>query len=185
MVFTRPSQYILLLLILCVTLTGCSLFNRKEKTPRYLIPEMDTAREQYTLADRQYRDALGMFAPEARNTELRKSVQAFEMVVQRFPLDMRYTPVADLMIANVYREVGELAKAEPQYRRVLSRYSDDEAIRIDALIGLGQTLDDLRRPSEAKVHYKMVIDQYSSSQDPAIRRSVELARARYVQIREL
>ena len=183
-----PSLKILhlsaLLVVACLLVSGCGLVKRPEPT-RFLIPEMDTAQEQWTLAERQLREAQGIFEPETRQVELRKAMQAYEAVVDRFPNDLRYTPTADLMIANLRREVGERQLAETQYRRVLSRYSDDEGIRIDALLGLGQTLDDLGRPADAKVHYKMVIDQYAGSQDPLIRRSVETARARYVQIREL
>jgi TolA-binding protein len=182
-----PSPNILrltvLLVVTCVLLSGC--FLKRDKETKFLIPEMDTASEQMTLAQRQFRDANGIYDAETREKELRKAIQAYEAVGQRFPHDMRHTPYAELMIANIRREIGQAAAAETQYRRVLARYSDDEAIRIDALIGLGQTLDDLGRAAEAKVNYKMVIDQYASSDDPAIRRSVEFARARYVQIREI
>lgn len=163
--------------------TGGCLGARKTSTANLLIPEEDTAREQFAIAEGQERDARGVFDAEKRAEELAKALAAYEVVEKRFPDDGKYTPAASVLIAEIRQELGQNDRAIAQFNHALKTYPDDSEVRIASLLGLGKSLDGAGRPDEAQVYYKMLIDQYQESTSPEIRAIVEEARQRYRQIR--
>jgi len=162
--------------------TGCS--NRGSVAREdVLIPREDTVAEQFTVAQRQENDARGIFDQDVRREELMKAIYAYETVEERFPDDQFHTPAAAVISAELYAEIDEHAQALQKYQSVLERWPEDEEARVAALMGMGRSLDDLRRPDEAQTYYKMLIDEYQSSTKPEVRTLVERARQRYRQIR--
>jgi TolA-binding protein len=182
---TMDRMIALLMGALMLAMVASACGGKKTRVPDLLVPDMDTAAEQFEVAERARQSAKSVFDPATRRTETRKAIVAYESVLKRFPNDTRHTPAAALFIGDLRREVGEPARAAAQYETVLRNYATDPTIRLEALYGLGLALDELGRPREAKVQYKMLIDQFGDSADPSIRQRVEEARQKYVQIREL
>lgn len=170
-----------ILMVMILGLVG--LGGSCEKGPQYLVPEVNTAREQFEVAERQRRGAQGVFDKSARALEMEKAILAYRAVETRFPSDETYTPVAALLIGNLHQELEQHDKATRQYSQVLQRYPNDDGVRISALYGMGESLDQLSRASEAQNYYKLLIDEYSGTADPEMRRMVEQAIGRYRQIR--
>ncbi|MCB2155335.1 tetratricopeptide repeat protein [bacterium] len=154
-----------------------------EKAPVYLVPEVDTAREQFQVAETQRRTAQGIFEEDTRKLEMQKAILAYRAVEKRFPQDETYTPVASLLIGNIYEELEDFQSASKQFEHVLQAFPNDDQVRISALYGMGFSLDELDRASDAQKYYKLVIDEYSNTTDPEMRRMVEQAIIRYRQIR--
>ncbi len=148
-----------------------------------LIPHEDTVREQFALATAQERDAKGIYDKEVRSEELQKTIFAYETVEERFPDDTQFTPVSAFKIAELQQELGWHAEAIKRFDHVLQRWPEDETVRMMALYGRGKSLDELKRPEEAQVYYKMLIDEFESSPDADVRSLVEKSRQRYRQIR--
>lgn len=169
------------IMAMAMVLAGCTA--RETRMPRVLIPEEDTPRDQFLVAEQQAREARGIFDERVRRDELRKAIAAYQAVEDRFPNDERYTPASSVLIAEIYRDIEDHERARRQFEHVLQRYPNDRDVHISALLGLGETLDALGRPIEAQRYYKMLMDQYGTSTDPRIRQIVEQARIRYRQIR--
>lgn len=181
-----PSRWfasrLLLLAAVAVTLLGATC--RKEtKLPNVMIPEEDTAREQWLVADIQFQEARGIYDQKKRAEELRKAVVAFQAVEKRFPDDRKYTPAAALTVGTIHSELQDHANALLQFEHCLKRYPEDDAVRISALMGMGQTYDNMKQPQNAQPYYKMITDEYATSSDPKVKELVEQARLRYRQIR--
>lgn len=175
----RTTALFLLLLALAFT-AGCK---STSKTPTFLIPEEDTAREQFLVAEMAYREARGIYDQKVRAAELRKAIAAYQAVERRFPDDRRYTPAAAAFIGNIHQDLREFNAALAQYEHCLKKYSDDDEVRITALLGMGQSYDELKKPQSAQPYYKMITDEYAGNPNPRIREIVEQARLRYRQIR--
>lgn len=160
--------------------TSCS---RTVGSADILVPEADTAKDQWWIAERQKAVANGVYDKNVREDELRKAIAAYRSVETRFPDDERYTPVASLMVATIQRELENYEAAIRQYEHVLKSYPTDEEVRVSALYGLGLSLDRANRQAEALVYYKQVLDEYSSSTKPRVRPIVDEVRQLYRQVR--
>ncbi len=169
-------------LTVCV-LAGCLGGNKRVSREDILIPYEDTVREQFALAAAQERDAKGIFDKETRRREIEKTVFAYVVVEERFPDDTKFTPVSAFKVAELRQELGYHREAIEQFDHVLQRWPGDDTVRMTALYGRGKSLDELKRPEEAQVYYKMLIDEFESAPAADVRDLVELARQRYRQIR--
>lgn len=169
------------IVLAAVAATGC--FGSKHDTSNLLIPEEDTAKAQYDIAADQERDARGIFDTEKRNVELEKAAAAYAVVERRFPDDDRFSPASAVMIAEIRRELEQHDRAVAKYEEALKKYPDNETVRIASLLGMGKSLDALKRPEEAQQYYKMLIDQYQGSTNPETRAIVEEARQLFRRIR--
>jgi tetratricopeptide (TPR) repeat protein len=155
--------------------TGCSWLTG----PTFIVPDEATAREQMEVAQRQLSDARQTFDEELRKEEIRKAIAACQKVVDRFPNDRRFTPVAHLFVASLYQELGEHRRAERVYRQVLKLYPEDAEVNSGALFGLAETLEKLGKAEESKETYRELVDLYGQSNQRTIRERVEVARLRY------
>lgn len=163
-----------LLLVGGLLLASCaSLFG-----PRYIVPEEPSAREQMRIAERQLSDARTTFDEDLRREETRKAIAAFRAVVERFPRDTDFTPLAHYYWASLSQEIGEYRRAERVYRDALRLYPNDDVVNAFSLFGLAETLQELNRRQESLDTYRELIDVYAQSDDPQIRQRVQVARSR-------
>lgn len=177
----RPALLLAALLMACVLLSAASCGRRSDTQPgRVHIPVQETARDQFQVARQQQRNAEGVFEDRLRERELRVAIMAYQRVVDLFPNDEEWTPLAALLIGDLQRQIGENQDAIAQYQRVLEAYPEDIPARFTALFGMGRALDDLRRPQEAELYYRMLIEESSLTgiDDEAIREMVAIARRR-------
>lgn len=176
------SARLFALLAVAFVLSAASCFHRESE---WLVPEEATARDQFSVARRQESDARGMVDGAARKIEMEKAVLAYEKVEQLFPSDTEYTPVAAFTIGTLHQDMKEHGKAVDQFTYVLNKYPSDTQVRLRGLYGMGVSLDDLGRPQEAQQYYKLLIDEFSQTTEPATREIVDMAIARYRQIRPI
>lgn len=162
------------LLLMTLTLSSCaSLFG-----PRHAVPEEATAREQMRVAERQLEAARTTFDPDMRQEELEKAVAAFRAVVERFPNDSNFTPLAHYYWAMLSQEKGNSRRAERLYREVLRRYPNDDVVNASALFGLAETYEQLGRGRDSQETYRELVEVYANSDDPIIQDLVQIARVR-------
>lgn len=156
------------LLASCATLFG----------PSHIVPEEPTAREQMRVADRQLTTVRATFDEDLRREETRKAIAAFRAVVERFPKDTEFTPLAHYYWARLSQEIEEHRRAERIYRDVLRLYPNDDVVNAFSLFGLAEALQELDRRQESLDTYRELVDVYAQSDDPNIRERVAVARNR-------
>ncbi len=182
----RPAVLLSLLL-----LVGCGLFGRKS----YIIPEENTAAEQFSVAAVQEKRARGTLVKATKVEEFRKAVAAYDAVISRFPSDQQYVPAAWIAKSELWYLMGSedsssYARALAGFRMAADKYADQPDIRAAALWGLGRTHDQLARErgdtsagrtsqQNAQTAYKAIIDEFSNHEDPAIRALAQQAKLRY------
>jgi len=163
-----------LIVIMTMTLSSCaSLFG-----PKHFVPEEASAREQMRVAERQLENARTTFDPELRIVELEKGVAAFRAVVERFPNDRQFTPLAHYYWALLTQQMEHHRRAERIYRDVLRLYPDDQVVNASALFGLGETYEQLGRGAQSSETYRELIEVYGNSDNSTIRDLVAIARTR-------
>lgn len=175
-----------------VALLGCGgLFGRKS----YIIPEENTAAEQFSVAMTQEKRARGTLVKATRVEEYNKAVAAYDAVISRFPSDQQFSPAAWIAKSELWYQLGGeessyYAKALKGFRTSADKFADQADIRAAALWGLGRTYDQLARAQgdsaagrssqqSAQAAYKAIIDEFSNHEDPAIRSLVGQAKLRY------
>ena len=146
------------------------------------VPEMDTPREQAEIASRQFARANQTVDEKLRREEMQKAVKAFDVVIERFPLDRTYTPASRLLRADLFFQMDKFKESEDAYREVISLYPDIADIHAGALYGLGQSLYEQKRFREGKEAFRQLLDQYQNASEPSIRDRVRRARLKYEQI---
>jgi len=152
---------------------------------RIHVPPQDTAREQFAVAQESESRARGVLNLADRKPFLQNAIMAYEMVVNRFPMDDRYAPAALVIIAGLNMELDNIDQAVLQYREALQKYPNDREVRVTALHGLAKALDVKKQPAEAETYYRMVVDEFGSdTTDPQIQRLVaeSYRRLRTIQI---
>lgn len=163
-----------MLLVMVALLGSCASWF----APRHAVPEEATAREQMRIAERQLENARTTFDPDMRTEELEKAVAAFRAVVERFPDDRNFTPLAHYYWAMLTQDLGEYRRAERLYRETLRKYPNDEVVNASALFGLAETYERLGRGRDAQDTYRELVEIYANSSDPIIQDLVSIARVR-------
>ena len=170
----------ILLLALALVLSAAAGGGRGARPGEFHIPVQETAREQFAVARRQQQNAQGVFDAPLKERELRIAIRAYEKVAELFPNDTEWTPVAQLLIGDLHRALREHHAATVQYQTVLQKYPEDTSVRHAALFGMGQALDELKRPQEAETYYRLLIEEatLSGASDEATQNMVAIARRR-------
>ena len=178
----RRYAKMLPLVLGAVLLASCGWFGLK-KGPEYLVPEADTAAEQFRLAQTQRASSRTVLDAEHRVVEFDKAILAYLAVRDRFPNDTKFTPAAVVFAANIHRDMQEYNEAVTLYLDAITNYPDQDDVRVDALYGLGKSYDAMGNVAEAKSYYKLLADEYADSPVPTYRRYANLARVEWEQIR--
>jgi tetratricopeptide (TPR) repeat protein len=136
-----------------------------------IIPEYDTAQDQYIYAyDRKMTVRRNILKEENElQADYEKVLKCFERVVERFPEDEQYTPLAYLSIGDTYMKLGKYGKAEDQFDFILKNYIDDDALQSAALLGKASSLSALERYEEARLILRKCIDTYEKSENESVK----------------
>ncbi|MBN1476534.1 tetratricopeptide repeat protein [Candidatus Sumerlaeota bacterium] len=164
-------------------LGGCSLFGRET------IPDFPTAREQYQFADSIYSRTRPLpvenphehwrvtdvespyFEPPLtryRQRDYQQFIEAFERVVNRFPDDTEFTPIAMVRLGEFHHLAGDPFMAASRYNQVLDICGDDEVLSAAALYGLARVQMSQQQFTEAQHCYQLLIERHRDSQNPRI-----------------
>ena len=170
----------------CLFLGGCSTLSKEAPPPetRLVIPDYATAQEQYQFASTFAKRQPPSTRADTRKRQLAQQIQAYEKVVQLFPADTEYTPVAYLEIGDCYGTMGDYARALEYYQAGPQRWPDNEFVRARAMYSYAKVLDAEKKFTESKNVYKQVMDEFGKSSDPRIKQIVQRASAGYYTLRE-
>jgi len=166
-----------MLLLACVLFSGC-------RQP-VIIPDMDTAEEQYNIATQQYQDFTSPILShriEQRDELGRKSLAAFNNVITRFPSEKKFVAWSEYYIAEIYKREGKSRKALGLFDELTRKYPDNEMITVLSLKECGDLNDDLKRHEKAKECYNEVIKQFGKSQNDDVKRIVEYCATQYKKV---
>jgi tetratricopeptide (TPR) repeat protein len=169
----------------CILACGCSMV--KKDTPpetRLVIPDYNTVAEQYEFAATFAKKLPPSVHKETRARQLRQQIQAYEKVVQSYPADTQFTPVAYLEIGDCYGSMGDYTRAREYYQAAPQRWPDNEFVRARSMYSYAKVLDAERNYTESKQVYKQVMDEFGKSGDSRIKQIVQRASAAYYTLRE-
>jgi tetratricopeptide (TPR) repeat protein len=171
---------------LAIFASGCSRLKeiarpltRSFTRPSAVFPRLDTARDQFNYAAEIDQNTLA--GPREKGVErLQRVVAAYQMVLDHFPDDPIYTPLAEAGIGNCYFRMKEYRKAIRTFKRLEARYPNFSFIHAQAEWKIGQSLDSLGNSFEAKIHYKRCIDTFGRSKNEQIQLIVALCKQYYM-----
>ncbi len=157
-----------------ILMSGCSLFRGNS----FVIPPMDTAQDQYTVAYSAYQEAETYYSTAKETKQTRESIEkakeALRTVLRRFPEDDTWTPLADLLLAKCYELEGKYSKAADHYQDVLTQYPFDPRIQHVGMYERAVALEAAGDYRQAKQVYKDFIETYGN--DPALKDNAEAQR---------
>jgi len=158
---------------------GCSHLSLK-KEPEVVFPRLDTARAQFYYAARYDENTLVGGSREERNRRLRRIIAAYQTVLDNFPDDQFYTPLALASIANCYFRMGDYREAIKIFEEAKKRYPNYPFIHAQAEYKIAQSLDRLGKTAEAKRRFKRCIDTFRHSENDQIRAIVAMCEQLYL-----
>jgi len=176
---TIAKVFLLVLALGALGMTGCSWFRGR---PNYVVPVLDSAKEQMAVVRDQYARARQTIGGKVRREELEKTLAACNVMLENYPKDRVHTPTAALIKAEAHRALEDHDNAEIEYRRIVAEYPDVKDIHVASLYGLAQSLESQKRVKESKEVLRQLIETYQVSGDPAIRKYVTEARVKYRRI---
>lgn len=176
-----------LMLAVFMSLQGCSSLmpSWASRTPKLVIPDCDSAKDQYTYASMFQQSQVPALKPENRREQLLKFEQCYAKVKDNFPEDQVYTPMACLDIADCVATRGDLKKAISLYNDAIRRYPENESAAARALFSVGRVLDLQGKYDQSKKVYRELIDKHKDSQLAFVHDIVQSAESAYYAPREM
>ncbi len=149
--------------------------------PDVVFPRLDSAREQFHYAANYDANTLVGGDPQKGEQRLLRIIAAYQMVVDHFPDDPIYTPLAKAGIANCYFKMKKYRKVIALFKELEEEYPNYPFIHAEAEWKIGRAYDLLGKSAEAKRHYKQCIDTFSRSGNEQIQTIVAACRQYYIQ----
>jgi len=173
--------------LFCGFLTlGCFLWpfgKSGGREPQVFVPEHETAREQYWFAYTKHQETLiPPSDPKSRERRLKQILAGYQKVVDLFPDDRDYTPLAKLQIGELYRSYKLLPEALKMSESIIADYGDIEFIDAKARYDRGRALEELGRAAEAQQAYKDCMDRHKDSKDKDVLMVVGWCRRLYERV---
>lgn len=155
---------------------GCA---SARKSP-VVFAQFNTAREQYLAAQKFESETLVGPTAEKRSERLAWIIAGYQMVLDHFPDDQLYRPLAHLGIANCYFDMREYRKAIRIFEAIEARYPNYPFAHAQAEWKIGRSYDALGNPAAAKSHYKRCIDTFRYSENDLLKTIVAACMHLYV-----
>ena len=154
------------------------------KTPPIIVPEFNTATEQYIFA-KSLKDRLVMERPKGREkkTYEKALILAYKRVIDQFPEDTRVTPLAWVDLAETHYRLEEYEKAADLYEKAIQKYPQQDDILCKALFGAGLSHDKLKNFRLALSYYKQCYQRFENDPRSHIAIIGQHARINYSRIR--
>lgn len=155
----------------------------RERAPEILFPDLKNAAEQYRFAvEFRYKQT----QRPTRNIEDQTwpIIVGFQKVVERFPDDKTYTPLAVLDIGDAYYRMGEFEEALKRYERAYRDYVEIDFVQAKSILMRGSCSQALGRHAEANKLYRECFELYGGHPDELIQELVRRAERLYRQVKE-
>ncbi|MBM3334857.1 tetratricopeptide repeat protein [Candidatus Sumerlaeota bacterium] len=159
-----------------VIVLGCAT---PAKSPA-VFAQFNTAREQYFAAAKFDMETLVRRGQERGFERLGWIITGYQMVLDHFPDDPLYSPLAHLCIADCYMRMSEYRKAIRTFRAIEARYPNHPFAHAQAERQIGRAYDSLGQPATAKRYYKRCIDTFRHSENDQIKAIVAACTQLYV-----
>ncbi len=147
------------------------------------IPEFNTPKEQYEFAKSEKDGSLIIVDKKKRIEKYDNIILAFKKVIEKFPDDKDYTPLAYISIGDCYRLIDQFQKAADNYEKAFELYGDMEEIKPFALYGAAVSYDHLKDFEKAQHYFKIILDNYENTEKRELRDLVKKARDTYSKIK--
>jgi len=164
---------------------GCSWLGGSRHS--VFIPEMNTAAEQCNFAQQLQANTFPSKDPKKQQQRLARLLAAYDKVIERFPDDPLWTPLAKLQIVELYMAAEMPQKALPVVDQLVAQVeeliasgqTDLEYIDAKARYDRGRCLEEAGRKAEAQEAYRDCMDRHKESTDSKIKIVVGWAKNRY------
>jgi tetratricopeptide (TPR) repeat protein len=167
-------------------LAGCAgLSSQADKAESALvIPTHPTAQSQYGFAKVYHNSQL--ISPELsrRKAQMARISSAYEKVVQNFPQDTQFTPLAMMEMGDCAAQADEMAKARGYYAQARAAYPQNEYVQARVLFSEGKLLEAEGKFVESKAVFKQVMDRFGKSESVRVRDVAQRASTLYYQVRD-
>lgn len=174
------------LLIACAVLGGCSMAKKAQSAPteeKLIIPNYPTAKDQYNFARVYQNSQVRTSDKTRRDVQLDKAIQAYRKVLEVFPNDEQFAPLAMMNIGDCVGMKKDYRGAREVYAEAAARWPHIELIQARTAYSTARTMDQEQRFEDGKAVYKKIMEQYGNSQDPAVRQIAKLSAENYYRLR--
>jgi len=174
--WVRP---VIAVILLGAVAMGCARLKRSGESD-VVFGRRDSARDQYYDAVKFNEATLVPREPKIRDMRLRRVIAAYQMVLDHFPDDPLYTPLAWASIGNCYSRMEEYRRAIRIFKEIEERYPNYPFVHAEAEWIIGSSLDKMGKSAEAKRHYRRCVDTFRHSENDQIKFYVALCEQRYL-----
>ena len=108
---------------------------------------------------------------------------AFERVIERYPDDLRVTPLAWMDLGDMYLHNKDYKEAVKNYETVLQKYPDQDDAVCKSLYGMGRAYDGLKDYEKALDYYKQCFERFENDKNQLLAMLGRQARQSYGRIR--
>ena len=144
---------------------------------KFVIPDKATAKDQYRLALMEVERARNYpVRRESRAPHFRRPIEAFEVVVERFPDEPTYTPLSVLEIATIYLDdLNDPKRALKRYKWVYENATSEDYFQAQSLVQMGLCYEALDKPLKANELYLECMDTYEGHPSDFVKQQVARA----------
>jgi len=149
-----------------------------------IIPDFNTPTEQYIFA-KNLKDQSLLESPQKEKKVERTEVLilAYNKVTERFPEDLRVTPLAWSEVADIYFRKGDYKESLRLYEIVLKKYPDQDDVVCKSLFGAARCQDHLKNYEKALSYYKQCFERFENDKRPPLAFLGKQARQFYSRVR--
>jgi tetratricopeptide (TPR) repeat protein len=170
---------LLVVAVVALVPSGCARLGF-DRTSDIVFPRLDSAREQFYYAAQYDEQTLVGKGPERRDVRLERIIAAYQTVLDHFPNDRLYAPLALAGIGNCYFRMGDYPKAIRVFKDTKRRYPNYPFVHAQAEWRIGESLQQMGKAEEAKESYRRVIDTFRHSKNDRIQLIVTICKSRYI-----
>jgi tetratricopeptide (TPR) repeat protein len=173
-------------ILLLPLLTACATIGRDKPPPpvELVVPACPSAQAQFAYAKTFQGSLIMSGEKERRRDQLNRIAQCYEKVVNSFPDDRVYTPLAYLEMADSTAHGGDAKLAVSMYRAAIQKWPEIEYIYARSLLSIGRLQDGTGQFEEAKQTYTELRERFSGSKSEKVNAMVKAADSAYYQMRE-
>ncbi|MBX7247255.1 MAG: tetratricopeptide repeat protein [Candidatus Sumerlaeaceae bacterium] len=174
----------LLLAFVCLLMLPPLAAKPKEEEQTLVIPDFESAKEQYAFAMLYQRKQVISPDKKRRDIQLAKIVECHEAVLRNFPNDPTYTPLSALAIADAMTGRQDFKGAIARYEQIQKIYPENDYVQARAMYSIARCDDSLGQFESAKQLYRKIMDSYTNSENSGIREIASKSKALYYQVRD-
>jgi tetratricopeptide (TPR) repeat protein len=148
----------------------------------YVIPQRETAAQQFKFAQQQEQNYLNVINKDRHEENGRQAIAAYRVVMKRFPDDKVYYPQSQYKIAFILDREKKTGAALRMYNHMIKAYPDNSRILADSLYGAAVIYDKAGKYDKAQANYERIIKEFGK--DKEYDRLVVASKARYNRVRK-